>query len=178
MGIIVNINLLSKNEKEYLKIQVPPYPIAISCKGIYYYRSGSTNQKLTGSELESFILRRRGATWDNIPLPSLTMNDIDDGIVSRFKQFAAKKGRIDKNVLKRLNKRLERGETWAKSQIDSCIKVFDTEITEEKIITDNRNIDYVVKEIAKRSGVTLLLDKRTFLKKGIDRVITLIKHIR
>ncbi len=99
MGIIVNINLLSKNEKEYLKIQVPPYPIAISCKGIYYYRSGSTNQKLTGSELESFILRRRGATWDNIPLPSLTMNDIDDGIVSRFKQFAAKKGRIDKNVL-------------------------------------------------------------------------------
>ena len=99
MGIIVNINLYSKNEKEYIEIEVPPYPIAISCKGIYYYRSGSTNQKLSGPELESFILRRRGVTWDNMPLPSLTMNDIDDSIVNKFKQWATKKGRIDKSVL-------------------------------------------------------------------------------
>ena len=99
MGIIVNINLYSKNEKEYIEIEVPPYPIAISCKGIYYYRSGSTNQKLSGPKLESFILRRRGVTWDNMPLPSLTMNDIDDSIVNKFKQWAAKKGRIDKSVL-------------------------------------------------------------------------------
>lgn len=77
-----------------------------------------------------------------------------------------------------MNKRLKRGETWAKSQIVRCIEAFDTEITEEKIITDNRNIDCVVEEIAKRSGVTLLPDNRTLLKKGIDRVITLIKHIR
>ena len=101
-------------------------------------------------------------------------NISDDGIILKHYILYANK----ETILKRLNKRLERGETWAKSQIDSCIKVFDTEITEEKIITDNRNTDYVVKEIAKRSGVTLLLDKRTFLKKGIDRVITLIKHIR
>lgn len=81
-------------------------------------------------------------------------------------------------ILRRLNKRLERGNTWAKSQIDRCIDAFDTEITEEKIITDNRSIDYVVEEIAKRSGLTLLPDKRTFLRKSIDRGITLIKHIR
>ena len=86
---------------------------------------------------------------------------IDDGIILKHYILYANK----ETILKRLNKRLERGETWAKSQIDRCIEVFNTEITEEKIITDNRSIDYVVEEIAKRSGVTLLPDKRTFMKK-------------
>lgn len=99
MGIITDINLLEKGGKEYIEIKVPPYPIAISCKGVYYYRSGSTNQTLSGPELESFILRRRGVTWDNTPLPTFKAEDIDDDVVKRFKQLAAKKGRIDKSVL-------------------------------------------------------------------------------
>ncbi|WP_432404201.1 AAA family ATPase [Wukongibacter sp. M2B1] len=98
----------------------------------------------------------------------------DDGIILKHYILYADK----ETILKRLNKRLERGETWAKSQVDRCIEVFNTEITEEKIITDNRSIDYIVEEIAKRSGVTILPDKRTFMKKRIDRAITLIKHIR
>jgi tRNA uridine 5-carbamoylmethylation protein Kti12 len=98
----------------------------------------------------------------------------DDGIILNHYILYADK----ETILKRLNKRLERGETWAKLQVDCCIEAFNTTITEEKIITDNRSIDYVVEEIAKRSEVTLLPDKRTFLKKRIDRVITLIKHIR
>lgn len=99
---------------------------------------------------------------------------IDEGIIIKHYILYANK----EIILKRLNKRLERGETWTKSQIDWCIEAFDTEITEEKIITDNKSIDYVVEEIAKRSGVTLLPDNRTFLKKEIDRAITLIRHIR
>lgn len=95
MGIIVDINLHQEEDKEYIEIVVPPYPVAISCKGVYYYRSGSTNQKLTGAELESFILRRRGVTWDNMPLPTFKYDDIDDGVVKRFKKWAAKKGRIN-----------------------------------------------------------------------------------
>lgn len=99
---------------------------------------------------------------------------IDEGIPLRHFILYA-----DKNtLLKRLNKRFERGETWAKSQIDRCIEVFNTEITKEKIITDNKSIDFVVEEIAKRSGISLLPDKRTYLKKLIDRVAVLIKHIR
>ena len=99
MGIIVNVNLLEEDGLEYIEIDVPPYPIAISCKGVYYYRSGSTNQKLTGPELENFILRRRGVTWDNMPIPTFTVDDIDDGVVKRFKKWATKKGRIDQSVL-------------------------------------------------------------------------------
>ena len=99
MGIIVGVNLLEKASKEYLEIDVPAYPIGISCKGIYYYRSGSTRQILTGPALEAFLLRKRGVTWDNLPMPAFSMKDIDDNAVERFKQLAAKKGRIDKSML-------------------------------------------------------------------------------
>ena len=99
MSIIVDVNLLTEGEKEYIEIVVPPYPVAISCKGVYYYRSGSTMQTLSGPELESFILRKRGASWDSMPLPGFTVNDIDDELVQKFKFLAVKKGRVDRSVL-------------------------------------------------------------------------------
>ena len=88
MNIVVDVNLLGDNGKEYIEIIVPPYPVAISCKGVYYYRSGSTMQTLSGLELESFILRKRGASWDNMPLPGFTIDDIDDELVKKFKILA------------------------------------------------------------------------------------------
>ena len=99
MGIIVGVNLLDEDGKEYIEIDVPPYPIGISCKGVYYYRSGSTRQILTGPALEAFLMRKRGATWDNLPLPAFSLDDVDDETVAHFKQWAAKKGRIDRSVL-------------------------------------------------------------------------------
>lgn len=99
MGIIVGVNLYEENGKEYIEIDVPSYPIGISCKGVYYYRSGSARQILTGPALESFLMRKRGATWDNLPLPTFSLSDIDDSIVELFKKWATNKGRIDKSVL-------------------------------------------------------------------------------
>ena len=78
------VNLLDKNGKEYIEIDVPPYPIGISCKGVYYYRSGSTRQILTGPALEAFLMRKRGATWDNLPLPAFSLDDVDDETVGSF----------------------------------------------------------------------------------------------
>lgn len=98
MNIVVDVNLKEQDGKEYIEIVVPPYPVAISCKGIYYYRSGSTMQTLSGPELESFILRKRGASWDNMPLPGFTINDIDDELIKKFKALASKKGRITETV--------------------------------------------------------------------------------
>ena len=90
---------MDKDGKEYIEIDVPPYPIGISCKGVYYYRSGSTRQTLTGPALEAFLMRKRGATWDNLSLPAFSLDDVDDEVVTHFKQWAAKKGRIDQSVL-------------------------------------------------------------------------------
>ena len=73
MGIIVGVNLLTESGRDYIEIDVPTYPIGISCKGVYYYRSGSTKQVLTGPALEAFLMRKRGATWDNLPLPAFSL---------------------------------------------------------------------------------------------------------
>jgi ATP-dependent DNA helicase RecG len=99
MGIIVGVNLLTDGGKEYIEIDVPSYPVGISCKGVYHYRSGSTKQILTGPALEAFLLRKHGATWDNSPMPAFTMDDVDDNVVAVFKKLAAKKGRIDSSFL-------------------------------------------------------------------------------
>ena len=99
---------------------------------------------------------------------------INNGVVLKHYILYANKD----TILKRLNKRFSMGETWAKSQIDFCIHAFDHNITEEKIATDNRSIDSIVNEIAHRSGLTLVSDKRNRLKKLIDRSMILIKHIR
>ena len=99
MGIAVAVNLLEADGKEYIEIDVPSYPIGISCRGIYYYRSGSTWQVLTGPALEAFLLRKRGVTWDNLPIPVFSLADVDDSVVAHFKEWAAKKGRIEQSVL-------------------------------------------------------------------------------
>ena len=99
MGIIVGVNLLEKDGLEYIEIDVPSYPIGISCKGVYYYRSGSTRQVLTGPALEAFLMRKRGATWDNLPLPAFSIADVDDRVVSKFKSLAVKKGRMETSLL-------------------------------------------------------------------------------
>lgn len=78
MGIVAEVNLHTKDGKSTITIDVPPYPVGISYKGVYYYRSGSTMQVLTGPALESFLLGKRGVSWDNLPFPSFKMEDVDD----------------------------------------------------------------------------------------------------
>lgn len=98
MGIIVGVNLLVEDGKEYIEIDVPSYPVGISCKGIYHYRSGSTKQILTGPALEAFLMRKHGATWDHFPLPVFKVDDVDDQVVEHFKKLAADKGSPDGKV--------------------------------------------------------------------------------
>lgn len=39
MGIVADVNLLSKDGKEYIEIIVPPYSSGITYKGVYHYRT-------------------------------------------------------------------------------------------------------------------------------------------
>lgn len=99
MGIIADVNAHTDDNGEYIEIIVPTYPIGISYRGKYYYRSGATLQTLNGPALEEFYMRKRGATWDNSPLPVFKMDEVDDDIVNLFKELAAKKGRIEESYL-------------------------------------------------------------------------------
>lgn len=99
LGVVADVNLLTKNGLEYIEIVIPPYTTGITYKGVYHYRSGSTKQILTGPALESFLNGKRGATWDSMPLPAFSMNDVDDTLIERFKMLASKKGRISTELL-------------------------------------------------------------------------------
>ena len=89
LGIVADIELLEEDGKPYLRIAVEPYPVPISYRGEYHYRSGSTNQMLRGGSLDRFLLRKHGRTWDGVPLPGMTPADLDAEALKSFRQLAA-----------------------------------------------------------------------------------------
>lgn len=100
LGIVVDVNLLTDKELEYVEIIVPPYPNPINYKGQYHYRSGSTKQELKGAALNRFILQRTGKHWDEFPIENVKTEDLSTPALDRFRKEAARSGRVDKGVLK------------------------------------------------------------------------------
>ncbi|WP_181308319.1 ATP-binding protein [Rufibacter sp. XAAS-G3-1] len=94
LGILVEVNLHEKEGKHYIEIITPPYSIAISLRGRYYYRSGSTKMELTGHSLTEFLLRKSGKTWDDVLEPAATLEDIDGESVQIFLKDAGRAGRL------------------------------------------------------------------------------------
>lgn len=94
LGIIVDVNLHEAEDGEYLEIITESYPNAISYKGQYHYRSGSTKQELKGNSLNDFLLKKSGNTWDNVIEPRATFDDIDEVAVTKFLVMAKEKGRL------------------------------------------------------------------------------------
>ncbi|MCF8111657.1 MAG: putative DNA binding domain-containing protein [Desulfobacteraceae bacterium] len=99
LGIMVDVNLRTRQGKEYLEIRVPAYPNPVSYKGEYYYRSGSTLQRLKGAALDRFLLRRHGRTWDGVPQPGVSAVDLDSESLERFRRRAARSKRLGAEVL-------------------------------------------------------------------------------
>jgi ATP-dependent DNA helicase RecG len=95
LGIICDLNLHNKNSLFYLEIIVSPYDIAISYQGRYYYRSGTTKQELKGKALNEFLLKKTGKSWDSIPEPNATIDDIDIHTLNSFISDIKKTGRIE-----------------------------------------------------------------------------------
>ncbi len=77
LGIIVDINLLSEDDKDYIEIITVESRFPVNCKGEFYYRSGSTNQLMQGQTLTNFILNTTGAKWDSYVAKGATMDDLD-----------------------------------------------------------------------------------------------------
>ncbi len=103
LGIVVDVNLRTEGMLSYLEIRVESYPNPISFQGVYYVRSGSTNQRLKGSALDRFLLRKYGRTWDGVPLPGITITDLDPAGLKRFRSQAARSKRLDAAVLEESN---------------------------------------------------------------------------
>jgi len=94
LGIFTEIELLESEGKEYLKINVSPSNMAISLRGKYYQRTGSTTKELIGNALTEFLLKRSGITWGDIVEERASLDDIDELSIETFKKDAEKAERI------------------------------------------------------------------------------------
>ena len=97
MGISAEVNLHNQNDKYFIEIVVQPYTVAISLRGRYYFRSGSTNQELTGPTLNEFLLKKSGKTWDDVIEVRASFNDFDVKSVKVFLAAAQNAGRLPEN---------------------------------------------------------------------------------
>ena len=94
LGITAEVNLVEEDFKYFIEIIVPAYSVAISLRGRYYTRTGSTTTELTGHALNDFLLRKSGKTWDDIIEERASLDDIDDTSISDFLKAAIKSGRL------------------------------------------------------------------------------------
>src|SRR5690606_13953463 len=93
LGILVDVNLHETKQGDYLEIVVEPYPNAISYKGQYHYRSGSTKQELKGIALDKFLLKKHGKHWDSVPILNVNVNDLKQETFDFFLKKGVKNNR-------------------------------------------------------------------------------------
>lgn len=84
LGIMADVNLVTKAGKELIEIRVEAYPYPVSYPGEYHFRSGSTKQALKGAALDRFPLRKQGRTWDGVPVPAVTIWSLSGAAVTTF----------------------------------------------------------------------------------------------
>jgi ATP-dependent DNA helicase RecG len=56
LGLTLDVNLHEEGGKQFLEIPVPSNTVAISLRGRYYYRTGSTKIELTGIEVVKGVM--------------------------------------------------------------------------------------------------------------------------
>ncbi len=94
LGIVSIVNLIEKDGKDIIEISIQTYTNAISYKGKYYIRSGSTTRELNGPELVEFLLKKSGKTWDEIIVDNAIITDIDPNSIQKLITDSNEKGRL------------------------------------------------------------------------------------
>lgn len=103
LGLIVDVDLITENGLDVIKITVEENPYPVNYKGEYHYRTGSTKQLLQGSALTNFLLRKTGKNWDSVPLENVSVDDLDKESFDIFHREAIRSGRMSKDDLKLSN---------------------------------------------------------------------------
>lgn len=122
LGITAEVNLFEESGLHYIEIITQPQSVAISYRGKFYQRIGSTNTELTGNRLNEFLLKKSGKTWDDVIEERATEKDIDEESIKRFINIAEKTNRLPEvagltnfEILEKL--RLTEGEKFKRAAI-------------------------------------------------------------
>jgi len=106
LGIVIDVNLHTENQKDYLEIITAPHPYPVNYKGQYHYRSGSTKLELTGDALNHFMLKKQGKNWDAVPVPNVVIDDLKRETLEYFRKLGIDCKRIDDSALKETTDKL------------------------------------------------------------------------
>jgi len=106
LGIIVDVNLLMQDGKEYIEICVSSSSYPVNYRGEYHYRSGSTKQLLRGAALTEFLLSKTGYKWDAVPVDGVSIEDLDKESFDIFRREALRSGRMTEEDLNMNNGQL------------------------------------------------------------------------
>jgi len=96
LGIVPSVVLHEEQGEKYIAVSVDACSTPVSYRGRHYLRSGSTTQELSGSDLDNFILRRLGKTWDGITIPKISIADLDTSALHTFREKAIVSERLQK----------------------------------------------------------------------------------
>ena len=99
LGIVVDVNILSKDDRDYLEIVVEPQPFPVNYKGQYHYRSGSTKLELKGTALDKFLLQKQGKHWDGVPVPNVSVGNLSKNAFINFRTKASRSKRLSSDML-------------------------------------------------------------------------------
>ncbi len=106
LGFLADVNLLSKNDLEYIEIIVSPSSYPVSYKGEYHFRSGSTKQVLRGTALTEFISSKTGIRWEDSVIEGVAVEDLDKESFDIFRREAVRSKRMTKDDLNMSNAEL------------------------------------------------------------------------
>ena len=104
LGILVDVNLHKTSKGDFIEIIVDAYPNPVNYKGQYHYRSGSTKQELKGIALDKFLLQKSGKSWDGVPVPNVSVNDLKQDTFDFFKKRGIRSLRLSEDSLSDTNK--------------------------------------------------------------------------
>ncbi|HNZ62061.1 MAG TPA: ATP-binding protein [Paludibacteraceae bacterium] len=91
IGIVPKVNLVERDGKQLIEVNIESYKYPVSYKGAFYKRSGSTNTELAGTELTQFLLQKSGLVWDQSVEPLATLDDINLDTLDHFKRLSQKR---------------------------------------------------------------------------------------
>ncbi len=128
LGLLVDVNLLSVDSKEYIEISVSPSTYPVNYKGEYHYRTGSTKQLLQGASLTQFLLNKTGTKWDALPVDGVSFRDLDKESFDIFRREAKKSGRMTSQDLSMTDEEL----------LDSLNLVVDGKLTRAAVLLFHR----------------------------------------
>ncbi|MCL1904870.1 MAG: putative DNA binding domain-containing protein, partial [Methanomassiliicoccaceae archaeon] len=98
MRFYPDVKTVTLEGKTCVEITIEPQNFPVSYNGKYYKRSGSNSVVITGSELDEFLLKKKGLTWGGLISDKVKLEDISKEAVSAFVKRGQEVKRISSAV--------------------------------------------------------------------------------